>query len=48
MIISTCTDAYYELREMITDAEIQDLDEWEPSTVVEEDSQSDETKADDQ
>lgn len=48
MIISTCTDSYYALREMITDEEIQDLDVWEPATVVEEDTASDETKADNQ
>ena len=44
------TDAFYELRAMMTDAEIQDLDQWEPSTVLAEEvaDQSDDTKADDQ
>ena len=36
------TDSYYELAQMVTDAEIQDLDQWEA------DEDSNETKADDQ
>ena len=43
------TDSYYELAQMVTDADIQDLDQWEPATrqsVADEDSE--ETKADDQ
>ena len=43
------TDAFYELREMVTDEEIQDIDVWEPATVVKEESpETDDTKADDQ
>ena len=43
MVISTCTDSFFALRDimMLTDAEILDLDEWPTTTVVEDETQAD-------
>ena len=43
------TDSFYELRDMLIDEDLQELDEWESTTVVAEELEdTDETKADDQ